>query len=1632
MMSGNFKTAQINHETMAPGSAETYNSIGVALGEKGDLAAAIDMFEQAVSIRPDYARAWNNLGVALKGLGKVASAIRNFRQAIQIDPEYVEAHWNLSFLLLLTGAFEEGWKEYEWRFRKREWTRNLRGVNGVPRWNGSPFCEKRLLIYGEQGFGDALQFVRYLRMVKGLGGTVILETQQPLSALFRSVPGIDGLIGKGSDARVDAAFDLHMPLLSLPGIFGTTVETIPSQGVVPYIHSDPEKAESWRRRLPGNHFKVGLVWEGKTTDPKRACPLKRLVPLAGIEGVRLYGLQKGEAALQVKELPEEVTVANLGDAFDDFSDTAAAIENLDLVVSVDTAVLHLAGAMGKPTFALLPFAADWRWLLDRDDSPWYPTMRLFRQSTPGDWDDPLKRLISAVSDLAGACSGAGPFNVRSDQEDARADSADASVGINQAVGEAIRFYQSGQPQKSLDICEQVLHRSPGNWEALHLLCIVYHKTGQTDRIIGLTTEASLCRTRTDSLFLSLGNLLKDLGRREEALLYYQEGLRLRPDSPELLYNAGNLLKDQGELGDAVLYYSKAIELKHDMFDAYYNMGNVFNQLGELQKALSCYRKTLEIKPDHIEASHNAGLTLKDVGHFDDAISCYQNALQFKPDAAELHYNLGNVYKEAARFQNAVSCYQKAIDLKHDMVEAHYNMGNALKGSGALDDAIVCYERVLKMVPDHIGAFNNMGLAYRDSGRIDTAMEMFNQALKVRPDHVEIRWNRALALLLRGDLVEGWEEYNVRFERDDLRTTYPRRFAKPLWDGSPFDGKTLLIHHEQGLGDTIQFVRYLPMVKARGGRVVLEVHESLIGLCRGLPGVDEVISRPLDQDLDVAFDCYIPLLTLPGIFNTTLDTIPADIPYLHANPEIETCWQERLDTADLKIGLVWAGNPGHKDDRNRSCPLNLLEPLSRIPGVALYGLQKNWGDQSENQAQTLRIDNLGGLLTDFSITAGVIANLDLIISVDTAVAHLAGAMGKPVWVLLPFVPDWRWLMEREDTPWYPTARLFRHKRPGDWQEVIDRVAAEVGAMAALRSGEGARHRQVEKSGEAASSQARATAPGPLMAEAFQCYQTGDRQRAKDICKKVLAGRPDHAEALHLKGLIHHRAGEYEEAVDLISKAIEIDPNQPLFFNNLGGAYQEKGDPMEAVACYQQAVQLKPDFAEACHNLGKAYLIEKRFEEALLWFEKAVHLGADCREAYPKMSEALLELGRPDEAIACGKRFLDMAPDSANAYFIIGNGFKEQDRFEAAIASYKAALDLNPGHVQALVHMGLAYQLLGRIEYAMESFDRAIAIDNTHAGANLNRALAHLLTGDYAEGWKGYEWRLRMDDWKRRHPRSPDRPRWDGSSFRDATVLVHHEQGLGDALQFVRYLPMVRARGGKVVFEADRRLLRLFKGLAGAEDLAVLSVGRCSEMEAICEIPLLSLPGLFGTTLEKIPSDIPYLRVEADLVDLWARRLSDIQGFRVGISWQGNPSYRDDRHRSAPLKCFMDLTRMEGVTLVSLQKGHGLDQMEHLPNDVSIVNLGPELDNGTDAFVDTAAVMANLDLIVTSDTAIPHLAGALGVPVWLVLPHIPDWRWGLSGETCPWYPSMRIFRQERPNDWPGVFQCVCRSLQERMAD
>lgn len=358
--------------------------------------------------------------MALQAQGRPAEAIDAYNQVLKVIPDSAETHFNHSISLLLTGNFEEGWDEYEWRFRSSGKKIDTRPEKSFIRWDGASFNMKRILVNDEQGIGDTLQFIRYLPMLKERGGTVIFETSKPLKSLLEKFAGIDELVEPSRDGMPQMEFDLYVPLMSLPGIFKTTLENIPDR--IPYLFPSSKKIKLWQDRINKHTFNVGIVWAGNPTanyekaglsglehvnftwagNPSnkiaasRSNRLEYFAPLAEIEGVQLYGLQKGEAAGQAEALSDSINVFNLGEEFEDFSDTAGVIENLDVIITVDTSVAHLAGAMGKPVWVLIPYVPDWRWMLDREDSPWYPTMRLFRQQRKGDWNHVFERVANEL------------------------------------------------------------------------------------------------------------------------------------------------------------------------------------------------------------------------------------------------------------------------------------------------------------------------------------------------------------------------------------------------------------------------------------------------------------------------------------------------------------------------------------------------------------------------------------------------------------------------------------------------------------------------------------------------------------------------------------------------------------------------------------------------------------------------------------------------------------------------------------------------------------------------------------------------------------------------------------------------------------------------------------------------------------------------------------------------------------------------------------------------------------------------------------------------------------------------------------------------------------------------------------
>jgi tetratricopeptide (TPR) repeat protein len=581
----------------------------------------------------------------------------------------------------------------------------------------------------------------------------------------------------------------------------------------------------------------------------------------------------------------------------------------------------------------------------------------------------------------------------------------------------------------------------------------HHNLGGALKDLGQLDEAMTCCRRVIALapefaeaHFNLGNVLIEKGLIDEAIACQRRAIALDPNYAEAYSNLGAALAEQGQQDDAVAACRRAIALRADFPKAHTNLGNAYEALGRTEEAVACYRRALELQPEDAEACSNLGNALVTQGLLADAVGCFRRALSLRPDFVDAHYNLGNALRDQEKIDEAIASYRRALTLQPDLTKAYTNLGGVLMDWGQLDDAVACYRKAVELRPDHPDTYNNLGVTLGMQRRFDEAEACYRKALALWPDHAGAHNNVAMVLLARGELTAGWQENEWRWETPTMLGSR-RAFAQPQWRGEVAEGQTLLIHAEQGFGDTLQFCRYASLAAARGLFVVMEVQRPLVRLMRGLPGVKLVVAQ--GEDLP-PFDVHCPLLSMPAALGTTVATIPASPSYLYAEAAQVAAWQTRLDTVDDKrprVGLIWAGSARPVAalaaiDRRRSLPPQRFAPLVAVPGLRFFSLQKGGPAAPADFALTDFMDEMN----DFADTAALIANLDLVISVDTAVAHLSAALGKPVWLLDRFDADWRWLTGRTDSPWYPTLRIFRQPQFADWDTVLAEAAGELGRLA----------------------------------------------------------------------------------------------------------------------------------------------------------------------------------------------------------------------------------------------------------------------------------------------------------------------------------------------------------------------------------------------------------------------------------------------------------------------------------------------------------------------------------------------------------------------------------------------------------
>jgi tetratricopeptide (TPR) repeat protein len=463
--------------------------------------------------------------------------------------------------------------------------------------------------------------------------------------------------------------------------------------------------------------------------------------------------------------------------------------------------------------------------------------------------------------------------------------------------------------------------------------------------------------------------------------------------------------------------------------------------GRFIEAVDAFGKAVAVQRDFTEGYYNLGKALKDAGRLNEAAGAYRRTLELRPDSAAAWQNLGNVLQEIGRNGEAVAAYRRVVELEANNPGAHGMLARLLHQGGRVEESIDHFRALARLLPGNAEVWHALGVALHDLNRLDEAEEAYRACLAIEPGHAHATYAVGLIQLARGHFAGGWKGYEARRRLPGPRAV--RELGGRIWDGESLEGQRILLHAEQGLGDTIQFIRYVPMVTQRGGRVVVQCPAALCRLLGGQLTIEEVCA---DGAAPPAFDVHCPLLSLPGVFGTTVETIPAAVPYLGADAEAVGRWGTKLAPlcgGRRRVGVVWSGSPGHRNDRNRSIPPAALEFLGEVSNVAWVNLQI--GGSGPSSSLKYSMVDLTTELIDMAETSAAIANLDLVIAVDTAVAHLAAAMGKPVWVLVPYAADWRWLLGREDSPWYPTMRLYRQMATGEWREPLERIARDLRAM-----------------------------------------------------------------------------------------------------------------------------------------------------------------------------------------------------------------------------------------------------------------------------------------------------------------------------------------------------------------------------------------------------------------------------------------------------------------------------------------------------------------------------------------------------------------------------------------------------------
>lgn len=844
-----------------------------------------------------------------------------------------------------------------------------------------------------------------------------------------------------------------------------------------------------------------------------------------------------------------------------------------------------------------------------------------------------------------------------------------------------------RPQAALEAVRQLLHSESASPDGLYLEGEILSELGHHEAAIASFNRALKVEPQHFLALTSMGDSHRHLGHDSEALSIYLQASKLHANVALLHVKLAQTYFDLGMKQPAVISMNRALELDPKSSSLQFNAGNLFESLGEYLTAATHFQRAIALSPE-APFYNNLGVVQRKLGRHDDAMSSFRQAIALDPNCAEAHSGIGLALQRVGMYSQALASHQMACVLQPDNALFRNNKATALIDADQLEEAEQVLRKALELEPGMVDALLSLGFTQLALGRPQDAIPTFERALALHPGNVKARHNLSHARLTMGQLKTGWPDFECRFEEiPNCREPSPL----PQWIGQTTkESDRILLFVEQGLGDMLQFVRYLPLVESRfPGGVSLYAMTPLVSLFRrSFPNVEILDKVPVDQS---KWQWQCALLSLPLAFGTVLETIPAQVPYLIPDPVRRAKWSERIQrlttptAGTKKIGIVWKPGPAMKIAHLKATSLQTLSPLFGVTGCTWFSLQKESDPEKTPFVTSGQLIDWSADFHDFDDTAALAVNMDLVISVDTSVAHLAGGLGLPTWLLNRYASDWRWMREREDSPWYPTVRIFSQDAPGNWERVAQRVAQ---ALANWVSAENASNWRIKGN--------RALQSGDLV-EAQCCYERGIQANSTDA-------------ACHANlGFVLMQQGHAKQAKAALSQAVALDPSDADALYLLGSLSRNEGDCNQAVEYFQRALQVKQDFEHCRRELCLTLVQAGHLEDARATMQDGIPSVPPPRDALVFQGTMHLAFGEYENAVGAFIAASQLSPLNPDELINLGAAQIGQRNAAAAVATYQKVLDTDPDHVMALYNQATALQLNGDVDSAIKGFRRALAID-----------------------------------------------------------------------------------------------------------------------------------------------------------------------------------------------------------------------------------------------------------------------------------------------------------------------------------